>query len=91
VVYPRLVRASLHGVEPETLWSTARPLAAMLVVFAAAAALGSRLVAPGWLAWAGGVTLSLGLAAAVAFVTGLAPEARRAVIARARAMVDRRR
>ena len=90
VIYPRLVRASLRGVEPDTLWSTVRPLAAMLVVFVAAAALGSRLLAPGWVAWAGGVTLSLGLAAAIAFVTGLAPDARRAVIARARAIVDRR-
>ena len=90
VVYPRLVRASLHGVEPESPWTTARPLAAMIVVFAAAVALGSHLLAPGWVAWAAGVALSLGLTAAIAFVTGLAPEARRAVIARARAIVDRR-
>jgi hypothetical protein len=63
----------------------------MGLVFAAATALGSRIVAPGWVVWAGGVVLSLTLAAAIAFVTGLAPDARRAVIARARAIVDRRR
>ena len=91
LLYPRLVRDSLQGVEPEPLRSTARPLAAMALVFAAATALGSRIVAPGWVAWAGGVVLSLALAAAIAFVTGLAPDARRAVIARARAIVDRRR
>ena len=91
LLYPRLVRASLQGVEPERLRSTARPLAAMALVFAAATALGSRIVAPGWVAWAGGVVLSLALAAAIAFVAGLAPDARRAVIARARAIVDRRR
>jgi len=91
LLYPRLVRDSLQGVEPEPLRSTARPLAAMALVFAAATALGSRIVAPGWVAWAGGVVLSLALAAAIAFVAGLAPDARRAVIARARAIVDRRR
>src|SRR6266704_2294041 len=91
LLYPRLVRASLQGVEPDTLWSTARPLAAMALVFAAATALGNRIVAPGWVAWAAGVVLSLALAAAIAFVAGLAPDARRAVIARARAIVDPRR
>jgi len=91
VLYPRLVRASLHGAEPEQLRATARPLVAMAVVFAAAAALGSRILAPGWVTWAGGVALTLALASAIAFVGGLAPDARRAVIARARAMVDRRR
>src|SRR5207247_6051247 len=50
-------------------------LAAIALVFAAATGLGSRIVAPGWVAWAGGVVLSLALAAAIAFVAGLARRA----------------
>lgn len=91
VAYPRLARSVFRGVEPDTpLWA-ARPLMVTVLLFAAATALGSRLVASGWAAWAGGVTLSLTLTAALAFVTGLAPEARVAMIRRVRAIVDRNR
>lgn len=91
VAYPRLARRCLRSTGPRTLRSEARPLITMVLLFAGAAALGNRLVASSWVAWAGGVTLSLAFVAGIAFAGGLASEARHGVIARLRAIVDRRR
>ena len=87
LAYPGLARACLGGATPETNWPAARPLVATALLFAAAAALGSRLVVSGWLVWIGGVTVSVALAVALAFAVGLPSDARRGVIARARAVI----
>jgi len=89
LAYPGLAHACLDGATPERPWPAARPLVAMALLFAAAAALGSRVVVSGWLAWVGGVTLSAALAAGLAFAAGLSPDARRGVIGRVRAMAGR--
>ncbi|HEY6156949.1 MAG TPA: hypothetical protein VIV88_05815, partial [Gemmatimonadales bacterium] len=87
LAYPGLAHACLDGATPETPWPAARPLVAMALLFGVAAALGSRVLVSGWLAWVGGVTLSAALAAGVAFAAGLSPEARRGVIGRVRAVI----
>ncbi len=89
LAYPGLAHACLDGATSETPWPAARPLVAMALLFGAAAALGSRVVVSGWLAWVGGVTLSAALAAGLAFAAGLSPDARRGVIGRVRAMAGR--
>ena len=89
LAYPGLAHACLDGATPERPWPAARPLVAMALLFGAAAALGSRVVVSGWLAWVGGVTLSAALAAGLAFAAGLSPDARRGVIGRVRAMAGR--
>lgn len=89
LAYPGLARVCLAGATPETPWPAARPLAAMALLFAAAAALGSRLVVTGWLTWVAGVALSGALALGLAFAAGLSPDARRGVIQRVRAIAGR--
>src|SRR5439155_16051807 len=91
LAYPGLAHAGLDGATAETPWPAARPLVAMALLFGAAAALGSRVVVSGWLAWVGGVTLSAALAAGLAFAAGLSPDARHGVIGRVRAMAGRGR
>ena len=91
LAYPGLAHACLDGATAETPWPAARPLVAMALLFGAAAALGSRVVVSGWLAWVGGVTLSAALAAGLAFAAGLSPDARHGVIGRVRAMAGRGR
>ena len=89
LAYPGLAHACLDGATPETPWPAARPLVATALLFGAAAALGSRLVVSGWLAWVGGVTVSAALALVLAFAAGLSPDARHGVLRRARAMAGR--
>ncbi len=92
VSYPRLVRASLGaGAAPAAPWPAVRPLITTVLLFAAAAALGARVQAPGWVVWAGGTVLTLCLVTAIAFAVGLAPDARHSVLHRVRAIADRSR
>ena len=91
VSYPRLVRASLRGAAPDSPWPAARPLITTVLLFAAATALGARVQASGWVVWAGGSALSLGLVTAIAFALGLAPDARQSVMRRVRAIAERSR
>lgn len=88
LAYPGLAHACLGGATPpsDAAWPAARPVAATALLFAGAAALGTRLVVSGWLPWVGGVMLSALVAAGLAFGMGLTPDARRGVLARVRAM-----
>jgi len=90
IAYPLLVDRSLRRPVRLPVRSIARPLAVMLLVFGASAALGDRLLMRHWLAWAFGVMASLALLLGVAFAAGLPAEARRTVVDRWRTMVAAR-
>ncbi len=86
VAYPLLVGASLHISRRLPFARLARPFAVMLLLLGVAAYLGQQIVARGWLQWAACVGLSFVLTLGLALFAGLAPAARRAVIARVRAL-----
>ncbi len=87
VAYPALVSASLGGPRRVPLRPVGRPAFVTALLFAAAGALGERILAPGWLAWAGLVAVTCPLVLGTALVAGLPGETRRRVIARGRAML----
>jgi len=86
IAYPLLVDRCLHRPARLALRAIARPLAVMLLIFGATAAVGDRVLAAHWLGWAVGVVASLALMIAVAFVAGLSAEARATVLGRFRTM-----
>jgi O-antigen/teichoic acid export membrane protein len=86
IVYPLLVAAALRQPRRLALGRIARPLLATALLFAAAAYLGTQVVAHRWLEWLGWVALTAGLAAAVALAAGLPSEARRRVLQRLAAL-----
>ena len=90
IAYPLLVDRCLHRPARVPVRSIARPVAVMLLVFVATAALGDRLLMRHWLEWAFGVIASLPLILGVAFAAGLPAEARRTVVDRWRTMVAAR-
>jgi O-antigen/teichoic acid export membrane protein len=87
IAYPLLVDRCLRRPAHLPVRSIARPLAVMLLLFGATAALGDRVLAHHWLGWAAGVVASLALMMVVAFVAGLAAEARATVLGRLRTML----
>ncbi len=87
IAYPLLVDRCLHRPARLRVRSIARPLTVMLVMFGATAAVGQRVLAHHWLGWAAGVTLSLAIMMAVAFVAGLPAEARGTVLGRLHTML----
>jgi O-antigen/teichoic acid export membrane protein len=89
VTYPLLARASLGGARALPPVQAARLAALTVVVFAATALLGSRVLVSGWAAWAGGAVLTSVALAAFCLAAGPSPEARRALIRRGRMLVRR--
>jgi len=87
IAYPLLVDRCLHRPARLAVRSIARPLAVMLLIFGATAAVGDRVLAHHWLGWAVGVVASLALLIAVAFVAGLSAETRATLLGRLRTMV----
>jgi len=87
IAYPLLVDRCLHRPARLAVRSIARPLAVMLLIFGATAAVGDRVLAHHWLGWAVGVVASLALLIAVAFVAGLSAETRATVLGRLRTML----
>ena len=87
IAYPLLVDACLRRPARLPARGIARPLAVMVLVFAAAAWLGDHRLAHHWLEWIAGVIATLALTLGIAFAAGLSRPARRAVVGRWRAMV----
>jgi len=87
IAYPLLVDACLRRPARLPARGIARPLAVMVLVFAAAAWLGDHRLAHHWLEWIAGVIATLALTLGIAFAAGLSRPARRAVLGRWRAMV----
>jgi len=88
IAYPLLVARCLRRPVRLPVRSIARPLAVMLLVFGASAALGDRLLMRHWLAWAFGVIASVALLLGVAFAAGLPAEARHTVVGRWRTLLE---
>jgi len=88
IAYPLLVARCLRRPVRLPVRSIARPLAVMLLVFGATAALGDRLLMRHWLAWAFGVIASVALLLGVAFAAGLPAEARHTVVGRWRTLLE---
>jgi len=93
IAYPLLVRGFLDtggtgrgGAAPRAARAVVRLAAITALLFAAALALGQRLLAPNWAAWAAGVALTAACCFGVALWSGPSPETRRAVLARLRAL-----
>ncbi|MGH7568152.1 MAG: lipopolysaccharide biosynthesis protein [Gemmatimonadales bacterium] len=86
LIYPQLVASCLGRSRTVSLAPIARRLAVMAVAFAGAAWLGQRVLVHDWLTWLGGVALTGVVLLGVVLVAGLSPDARRAVLARCRAM-----
>ncbi len=89
VAYPRLVHASLGAGSRPSLRATARPALVMLLLFAGAAYLGDRILMRHWVGWTAGVAATCTVVLGLALVTGLPPDARGAVVRRARELVRR--
>jgi O-antigen/teichoic acid export membrane protein len=90
VVYPVMAARSLaRPDEPSkgSWWALLRPTIAMSGLFAIAAFLGERNVAPGWPLWGLGVVLTTGIALALAYTLGLPPDIRRMTAGRMRAVL----
>lgn len=84
VAFPLLVRRLLgssdrnrsgRGLRADVV----RPVIVTVLLFALAAFLGGRVLAPHWLAWAGGVAATVALLAVVTYWAGFQPDARNAV------------
>jgi O-antigen/teichoic acid export membrane protein len=86
IAYPLLVDRCLRRPPRLPMRSIARPLAVMLLLFGATAAVGDRVLAHHWLGWGAGVIVSLALMLGVAFAAGLPAEARATVLGRLRTM-----
>lgn len=90
VAYPMLVRTSLAGAgegEGKPALGLARALrlaGVTIVLFAASAALGQRVLAPNWVVWAAGVTATLALCGGIALAGGPSGPERRALQSRLR-------
>jgi len=83
VTYPGLARRCVGDEGPTLPIGFARGLVVSAALFSAASALGQRVVASHWLAWAAGVGGTLALAALIAFAMGLSRESQHAVLRRA--------
>jgi O-antigen/teichoic acid export membrane protein len=84
LAYPALASASLGGPRRVPLRPIVRPALVAAVLLVAAGAVGERVRAPNWPAWAGLVALSFALLLGAALVAGLPRELRRRVLARGR-------
>ncbi len=84
IAYPALVHASLGGRRAVPWRPVLRPLLASVLVLGATAVLGERLLAPGWISYAGLVAVSFAVLVPVTFVTGLCDSDRRHVLTRVR-------
>jgi len=82
IAYPALTHSCLGRPPKPPLATFVRPLAAMLLLFGACAYAGQRLLVRHWALWALGAAASVALLLALALVTGLPREFRRAVLAR---------
>jgi O-antigen/teichoic acid export membrane protein len=91
VAYPHLVRRCFGDSSRPDLWAIGRPLAVMVVLFAAAARFGERILAHHWIVWSGGVVATAAVVFGVALVTGLPAQARVAVLERGRELARRLR
>ena len=89
IAYPRLVRGCLGITSRMSPRAVARPLVVMALLFAGAAYLGDRIVAPHWIGWAAGVTGTAIATLAVALGIGLPGEMRAAVLERSRQLARR--
>jgi len=82
IAYPALTHGCLGRPPKPPLATFVRPLAVMLLLFGACAYAGQRLLVRHWALWALGAAASVALLLALALVTGLPREFRRAVLAR---------
>ena len=90
IAYPLLVRGFLdtgdtRGGAPRAAGAV-RLVVITALLFAAALAVGQRVLAPNWAAWAAGVALTAACCFGVALWSGPSAETRRAVLARLRAL-----
>jgi O-antigen/teichoic acid export membrane protein len=91
VVYPLLVRESLRQPSAWRPRSVLRAGIVTVLLYLGAARLGESVLAPNWLTWAGGVSLSGAVLLGLASLAGLSGESRAAVVRRVRAIVAGRR
>jgi len=89
IAYPRLVRVSLRAPSGGAVRALARPATVLVALFGAAAYVGARLVAPGWIAWAAGVIVTVAVVAPAALVLGLPAAARAPLAGRLRDLARR--
>ena len=93
LAYPAIVNARLgrraHA-SPSSIARIARPAVVLLLLFAAAAALGDSLRVRGWLEWALGVAVTAPSVCLLALAAGMAPGTRRSLVSRVRGLVRRR-
>lgn len=84
IAYPALTHTCLGRTPGPPLAAFVRPLAVMLLLFAACAVLGQYVLVRHWVTWALGAGASFALILMAALVAGLPPDFRRAVLARVR-------
>lgn len=84
IAYPVLTHTCLGRRPSPPLGAFARPLAVMLLLFAACAYGGQRLFVHHWALWALGAAVSFALLLGAALIAGLPPDFRHAVLARVR-------
>ena len=91
IAYPHLVRKCFGVTSRPHVWAIGRPLIVMLLLFGIAAWFGNRVLAHHWIGWVGGVFATALTVLGVALVTGLAGDARTAVLVRGRELARRLR
>ena len=84
IAYPALAHSCLGGQPTPPLATFARPLAVMLLLFAACAYLSRLVLVRHWAVWAIGAVGTFALILGAAILAGLPPDVRRAMFARAR-------
>ena len=84
IAYPMLTHNCLGRPPKPPLGTFVRPLVVMLLLLAACAYAGQRVVVRHWALWAVGATASFALLLGVALIAGLPAEFRRAVLVRVR-------
>jgi O-antigen/teichoic acid export membrane protein len=84
IAYPLIAAHCLRRPARLPWRALVRPLAATVALFAAAAALGGRIAAPGWAVWGAGVAATAAAAPFLALGLGLPAPARQAVLGRIR-------
>ncbi len=90
IAYPLLVRASLgRPAREDAPGDTPRLVAVTAILFAATAALGPRLTAPGWPAWVVGVGASAASFGMLSLFLGPTSASRRAIIERMRSAISK--
>lgn len=90
VAYPLLVRARLADAARSFHVSPVRLIATSALLLTVAGFIGQRTATTSWLEWLAGVTASVLISVAAAFVLGPTVEARHALTSRIRAIVSRR-